>query len=147
MIDMTTTTHYENYRCDKLTRLAGGEHGSDGPNKNPLAVLEDECKDHFYKVDEMKKEMQDVFHKQVEEKNKTLDVLKLEHKDDIEKENKALDMEKREVLSKRAEFEKEKTKWEAINFGSANRCSKSMESLRRKKKFVFSLGPVNFGRQ
>jgi septin family protein len=147
MIDLTSSTHYENYRCNKLTRLVGGEHGTDISGKNLLTFLENESADHLHGVENMKNQMEGVFNKKVAEKQRNFSVLEIQQKEDIEKERKAIHLERSTLLSKREEFEKEKTEWEQKSQSSFNRGSKSMESLGRRNKFKFSLGSVNFGKQ
>ena len=147
MIDLTSSTHYENYRCNKLTRLVGGEQGTDLSGKNLLTFLANESEDHKHGVENMKNQMECVFNKKVEEKQRNFALLEIEQKEYIEGERKAIHLERSTLLSKRAKFEKEKTEWEQRSQSSFNRGSKSMESLGRKNKFKFSLSSVNFGKQ
>ena len=147
MIDLTSSTHYENYRFNKLTRLVGGEHRTDLSGKNLLTFLENESADHKHGVENMKKQMEGVFNKKVEEKQRNFSLLEIKQKEDIERERKAINQERSTLLSKRAEFEKEKNEWEQRSQSSFNRGSKSMESLGRRNKFKFSLSSVNFGKQ
>ena len=55
---MTSSSHYETYRCRKLTSsLEGGL-----PTQlHPLAQLEREGEEHLLKVDRMQQEMEEVF--------------------------------------------------------------------------------------
>jgi septin family protein len=112
MIDLTSSTHYENYRCNKLTRLVGGEHGTDLSGKNLLTFLENESADHVHGVENMKNQMEGVFNKKVGEKQRNFALLEIKQKEDIERERKAVDLERSTLLSKRAEFEKKETEWE-----------------------------------
>ena len=145
MIDLTTTTYYENYRCDKLTKLAGGEPGqASWANKNPLAAIEDDEKDHIIKMKKMEEEMEEVFNKKVKEKNLNLDTLEKNEEDIIKKKRHLVDLEKAEMFSMRAQFEREKLDCETI---TRNQSSKSSESLGRKKHFRFSVGTLKFGKQ
>ena len=147
MIDLTSSTHYENYRCNKLTRLVGGEHGIDLSGKNLLTFFENESEDHKHGVENMKNQMERVFNEKVKEKQRNLALLEIKQKEDIETERKAINLERSTMLSKRAEYEKEKTEWEQRSQSSFNRGSKSMESLGRRNKFKFSLRSVNFSKQ
>jgi septin family protein len=143
MIDLTSSTHYETYRCNKLTRLVGGEPGTDISGKNLLTFLANESADHVHGVENMKNQMECVFNKKVEEKQRNFALLEIQQNEDVEKESKAINLERSTLLSKRAEFEKEKTEWEQRSKSSFNRGSKSMESLGRRNKLNFSLGSVN----
>ena len=147
MIDLTSSTHYENYRSNKLARLVGGEHETDLSAKNLLTFLENKSEDHKHGVENMKKQMEGVFNKKVEEKQRNFALLEIEEKKDIERERKAINLERSTLLSQRAEFEKEKLEWEQRNKSSFTRGSKSMESLGRKSKFKLSLGSARFGKQ
>ena len=95
----------------------------------------------------MENQMEGVFNKKVEEKKMNFALLEIEQKEDIERERKAITLETSTLISKRAEFEKEKTDWEQRSHSSFNRGSKSMESLGRKNMVKFSLGSFNFGKQ
>ena len=147
MVDLTSSTHFEKYRCNKLSRLVGGKQGTDLSDKNLWTFLEKESKDHVLGVENMENQMEGVFNKKVEEKKMNFALLEIEQKEDIERERKAITLETSTLISKRAEFEKEKMDWEQRSHSSFNRGSKSMESLGRKNKFKFRLGSVNFGKQ
>ncbi|KAH7982893.1 hypothetical protein HPB52_008025 [Rhipicephalus sanguineus] len=71
--DITNSVHYENYRCRKLAGVGGaGEPGHGRSNKNPLAQMEEEKKDHEAKMQRMEKEMEQVFEMKVREKMQKL---------------------------------------------------------------------------
>jgi hypothetical protein len=55
---VTHSTHYETYRCCKLTSYL--EAGAPA-QLHPLAQLEKEGSEHLLKVDKMQREMEDVF--------------------------------------------------------------------------------------
>jgi septin family protein len=57
--DVTNGTHYETYRCRKLTSSLGG--GAVPDQLHPLAQLEKEGTEHQLKVDKMQQEMEEVF--------------------------------------------------------------------------------------
>ena len=147
MIDLTSSTHYENYRCDKLKRLISGGNDDDLSDKNLLTYFEKESEEHSCKVDNMNKQMGAIFDNKIEEKNQMFDTFEEDQNEDIEKERRKLNLEKENILLRRNEFEKEKTEWDARCLSSTYRSSKSMESLRKKNKFKFSLGSMNFGNQ
>ena len=54
-------------------------------NKNPLAAIEDEEKEHLIKMEKLEKEMEEVFNKKVEEKLINLDTVKQSENDDIKR--------------------------------------------------------------
>eukprot|EP00092_Neocalanus_flemingeri_P007327 GFUD01007913.1.p1 GENE.GFUD01007913.1~~GFUD01007913.1.p1 ORF type:complete len:464 (+),score=180.76 GFUD01007913.1:66-1394(+) len=143
LIDLTTTTHYENYRCDKLTRLAG-EGMVSVANKNPLAAIEDEEKEHMIKMKRMELEMEEVFRKKVEEKNSNFESVKNNEEEILEKERQMLDLEKAEMFTRRAQFDREKLDWETK---TRQQYARSTESLGRKKHYRFSVGTFKFARQ
>ena len=113
MIDQTINTHYENYRVEKLAKMAGeGTQLVIGSNKNPLAAIEDEEKEHLIKMKNLENEMEEVFNKKVEEKLSHLDTIKQSEIDDVERKRHLVDLEKAELFSMRAQFEREKLAWE-----------------------------------
>ena len=144
LIEQTINNLYENYRLDKLVMMTGGRMGLViGSNKNPLAAIEDEEKEHLIKMEKLEKEMEEVFNKKVEEKLINLDTVKQSENDDIERKQHFVDLEKAELFSMRAQFEREKLTWETK---SQSQSSKST-SLGRKKHFRFSVGTLKFGKQ
>ncbi len=61
--EVTNNVHYENYRCRKLAGVGDGVTMVDGPlkcNKNPLAQMEEERKEHEVKMHQMEQEMEQV---------------------------------------------------------------------------------------
>ena len=58
---MTNSTHYETYRCRKLTSSLEGGGGGAAGQLHPLAQLEKEGSDHLRKVATMQREMEEVF--------------------------------------------------------------------------------------
>ena len=143
MIDKTITKHYEKFRLQKLTRIAGLGTVKIS-NKNPLAAIEDEEKHHHFKMKKLEEEMKEVFNKKVEEKINHLDNVERNENDNIERMRHLIDLEKAELFSLRAQFEREKHEWETT---TRSRQSKSTESLGRKKHFRFSVGTLKFGKQ
>ena len=75
-----------------------------GLNKNPLAAIEDEEKEHLIKMKKLEKEMEEVFNKKVEEKLSHLDTFKQSEKDDIEMKRHLVDLENAKLFSMRAQF-------------------------------------------
>merc|ERR1711953_201465 len=142
--EVTNNVHYENYRCRKLAGVAGGSTDKI-PNKNPIAQIEEEKKEHQNKMLKMEKEMEDVFERKVREKQQKLKDsqtdLERRHKESKEK----LEQQKRELEARLAAFGQEKAAWEQINGISVEELKRlSMESLDGKKKKSGGLSGVSF---
>ena len=82
-----------------------------------------------------------------EQKNQEFHLFEQDQKKELEREKSAIDAEREIILSERKVFEREKAEWDSRQLSSTYRNSKSMESLRKKNKFKFSLGAINFGNQ
>lgn len=143
--DVTNNVHYENYRCRKLAGVAGGSVDKI-PNRNPLAQIEDERREHHTKLIKMEKEMEEVFERKVREKKQKLadseaDLVK-RHRESKEK----LEQQKRDLETRVAAFQQEKAAWEAANNVSIDELKRlSMESLDGgKKKKGGALSGVSF---
>lgn len=112
--DVTNNVHYENYRCRKLAGL-----GSDGKtrlsNKNPLAQMEEEKREHDAKMKKMEAEMEQVFEMKVKEKKQKLKDSELEFTRRHDERKKALELQIRELEERRRGFEQEKIEWEHSN--------------------------------
>merc|ERR1711953_1300202 len=142
--EVTNNVHYENYRCRKLAGVAGGTVEKI-PNKNPLAQIEEEKKEHQNKMLKMEKEMEEVFERKVREKKQKLqdseEDLERRHKESMDK----LEQQKRELEARLAAFGQEKAAWEQINGISVEELKRlSMESLDGKKKKSGGLSGVSF---
>ncbi|XP_049832230.1 septin-7 isoform X4 [Schistocerca gregaria] len=123
--DVTNNVHYENFRCRKLAGL-----GSDGKptrisNKNPLAQMEEEKREHEAKMKKMEIEMEQVFEMKVKEKKQKLKDSEAELQRRHEQMRKTYEQQVKELEEKRREFEKEKQMWEQTN-------NVSLEDLRRR---------------
>uniref|UniRef100_A0A2M4CM46 Putative septins p-loop gtpase n=1 Tax=Anopheles darlingi TaxID=43151 RepID=A0A2M4CM46_ANODA len=122
--DVTNNVHYENYRCRKLAGL-----GSDGKaklsNKNPLAQMEEEKREHESKMKKMEAEMEQVFEMKVKEKKQKLKDSEAELTRRHEERKKALELQIRELEDRRKAFEAEKAEWEQQN-------GVTLDELRRK---------------
>ena len=113
-------------------------------NKNPLAALEDDVKEHQDKMETMQLEMDEILEKKVQEKNENLDKMTQKEEDIIEKERQVVDLEKAEIFARKAQLDREKVEWATrLRLYS----SKSTESLTRKRQFRLSVGNFKFGRQ
>ena len=113
------------------------------PNKNPLAVLEDETYEHVDKVKLMEIEMMEVFNKKVEEKIKKMDKVAKENCKTIDDENKKVNDLKNELQSRRERFETQKSSFESLSLLSpshSNNSATSVGSTGKKTMFRFSFG-------
>jgi septin 7 len=134
--EVTNNVHYENFRCRILAGAAGGTMEKI-PNKNPLAQIEEERREHHNKVLKMEKEMEEVFERKVREKKQKL----YDSEADLEKRHKEsndkLEQQKKELDARMAALEQEKAAWEQLNGISVEelkRQTQSMESLDGGKK-------------
>lgn len=142
--EVTNNVHYENFRCRKLAGVAGGSTDKI-PNKNPLAQIEEEKREHQNKMLKMEREMEEVFERKVREKQQKLkdseDDLVRRHKESKDK----LEQQKRELEARLAAFDQEKAAWEQINGISIEELKRlSTESLDGKKKKSGGLSGVSF---
>ncbi|GAB0094726.1 Protein peanut [Sergentomyia squamirostris] len=113
--DVTNNVHYENYRCRKLAGL--GNDGKSGrlSNKNPLAQMEEEKREHEAKMKKMEAEMEQVFEMKVKEKKQKLKDSEIELTRRHEERKKTLEIQIRELEDRRRAFEQEKKEWEDSN--------------------------------
>ena len=114
-------------------------------DKNLLAFIQDEQQDHLENVEKIENELNDVFSKKVQEKVEKLTVIEKEENQKIEKQMQKINLEKEELTYRRENFEREKLNFEQnLAFSAFQRCS---DSLGKKKKFLFGMGTLKFGRQ
>lgn len=150
LIETTSLEHYENYRSNKLREVQQKfKNGSEPPNKNPLAALEDERNEHDQKVLQMTLDMESVFRRKVEEKEEKMVRTSKEEEEKLELSKKELDEVKEALERKRAELEEEKKTWESENNTSLAGIllAGSTDSLgSRKKKHSMTVNPFKFGR-
>merc|ERR1712223_91338 len=143
--EVTNNVHYENFRCRKLAGVAGVATEKI-PNKNPMAQIEEEKREHHNKMLKMEREMEEVFERKVKEKQRKLrdseTDLERRHKESMEK----LEQQKRELEARISAFSLEKAAWEQINGVSVEELKRlSMESLDGKnKKKSGALSGVSF---
>jgi len=131
--DMTNSVHYENFRCRKLAGVAGVNNKMF--NKNPLAMIEEEQKEHVNKLGKMEREMEEVFERKVREKKQKLS----DNETDLERRQSEstarLEQLKKELIEKKSAFEAERAAWEEMNNITIDELKRlSMESLDGKKK-------------
>ena len=108
--------------------------------KNPTTVMVDDQQEGFENVKKMENEMNDIFSKKVNEKIEKMKTTEKEEDQNIEKQMQELNLEKSELVFKRENYQKEKDDFEhSLSFNT--------NSLGRRKKYNFSVGPLKFGRQ
>lgn len=147
--DKTDSVHYENFRCKELSSLAAIDEGKPTiPNKNPLAVIEDEKNVHSLKVQRMEEEMEEVFKKKVEEKTARMKQNEKEVDERMAKEWKSLEEVKLQVARNRENLRKEIEKWEStLETVSIKSGSGSRDGSLKKQGFGFNtISNFKFGK-
>ncbi|XP_029670756.1 septin-7 isoform X2 [Formica exsecta] len=123
--DVTNNVHYENFRCRTLAGLGVDGKPTKASNKNPLAQLEEEKREHDNKMKKMETEMEQVFEMKVREKRQKLKDSEADLQRRHEQMRRSLEQQVRELEEKRRAFEAEKTAWE-------QQTGHSIEELRRR---------------
>ncbi|KAJ8925146.1 hypothetical protein NQ315_001331 [Exocentrus adspersus] len=123
--DVTNNVHYENYRCRKLAGLGADGKPTRVSNKNPLAQMDEEKREHDLKMKKMEAEMEQVFEMKVREKKQKLKDSEAELTRRHEATKKSLEQQAKELEEKRRQFEMEKEAWEKEN-------QVTVEELRRR---------------
>ena len=118
------------------------------PNKNPLAVLEDEKFKHIRKLERMENEMQAMFSKKLNLKLEKMKDLSLNEAQKHENENKELQQQKLEIDRLRKGFEVEKNDFNrtsnlslshVVSPSHSNKSSTSTQSAFYKRRFTFNV--------
>jgi hypothetical protein len=108
--------------------------------KNPTIVMEDEQQERFENIEKMENEMNEIFSKKVNERIEKMRTSEKAEDQNIEKQMQELNLEKSALDFKRQSYQKEKYDFEhSLSFNT--------NSLGRRKKYNFSVGPLKFGRQ
>ncbi|XP_066584989.1 septin-7 isoform X3 [Prorops nasuta] len=123
--DVTNNVHYENFRCRTLAGLGVDGKPTKVSNKNPLAQLEEEKREHDNKMKKMEIEMEQVFEMKVREKKQKIKDSEAELQRRHEQMRWSLEQQVRELEEKRRAFEAEKAAWEL-------QTGHSIEELRRR---------------
>ncbi|XP_026320106.1 septin-7 isoform X2 [Hyposmocoma kahamanoa] len=111
--DVTSSVHYENYRCRKLSGLThDGKPHRINSNKNPLAQMEEEKREHDLKMKNMESEMEKVFEMKVREKRAKLKESETELARRHEATRRALEAQARELEERQRALDAERTAWE-----------------------------------
>ena len=101
-----------------------------------MTVIENEKNDHVANVERMQNEINLACCKTIKEKIDKLQNIEKEETDNIEKQKLQLNLDKHELECRRKDFDKETRDFH-----------KSVESLGRRKSYMFSIGSLKFGRQ
>ncbi|KAK0181715.1 hypothetical protein PV327_003976 [Microctonus hyperodae] len=123
--DVTNNVHYENFRCRTLAGLGVDGKPTRISNKNPLAQLEEEKREHDNKMKKMEIEMEQVFEMKVREKKQKLKDSEADLQRRHEQMRRSLEQQLRELEDKRRQFENERQVWE-------QQTGQSIEELRRR---------------
>ncbi|XP_046418586.1 septin-7-like isoform X6 [Neodiprion fabricii] len=123
--DVTNNVHYENFRCRTLAGLGVDGKPTRISNKNPLAQMEEEKREHDNKMKKMETEMEQVFEMKVREKKQKLKDSETDLQRRHEQMRRSLEQQVRELEEKRRAFESEKLSWE-------QQTGHSIEELRRR---------------
>ncbi|XP_059045774.1 septin-7 isoform X3 [Achroia grisella] len=111
--DVTSSVHYENYRCRKLAGLShDGKPHRINSNKNPLAQMEEEKREHDLKMKQMESEMEQVFEMKVREKRAKLKESEAELARRHEATRRALEAQARELEERQRALMAERAAWE-----------------------------------
>lgn len=111
--DVTSSVHYENFRCRKLAGLgADGKPHRINSNKNPLAQMEEEKREHDAKMKKMESEMEQVFEMKVREKRQKLRESEAELARRHEGTRRALEAQARELEERQRALQLERAAWE-----------------------------------
>jgi septin 7 len=125
LLDTTNNVHYENYRCRKLSGIGNDKRlpNAKESNKNPLAQMEEEKKDHEQKMRKMEREMEQVFEMKVNEKMQKLKDSEADLQKRHEQMIKSLEQQRQELEDKRQSLKRERDAFDLV--------SKDMEEFRR----------------
>ncbi|KAJ2947814.1 hypothetical protein O0L34_g9602 [Tuta absoluta] len=111
--DVTSSVHYENYRCRKLAGLShDGKPHRINSNKNPLAQMEEEKREHDLKMKKMESEMEQVFEMKVREKRAKLKESEAEMARRHEATRRTLEAQARELEERQRALAAERAAWE-----------------------------------
>ncbi|XP_011498795.1 PREDICTED: septin-7 isoform X2 [Ceratosolen solmsi marchali] len=123
--DVTNNVHYENFRCRTLAGLSVDGKPTRVSNKNPLAQLEEEKREHDNKMKKMEIEMEQVFEMKVREKKQKLKDLETDLQRRNDQMRRSLEQQAKELEEKRRAFESDRSAWE-------QQTGHSIEELRRR---------------
>ena len=109
-------------------------------NKNPLAILEDESKEHMKRLERMEKEMLEVFNKKLSLKLRNIQETQETLMQEVERNRKNVEKMKQEMISDRENYEKDKSDilFETVSPSHSNKSGLSLSSTNSRKIFKFN---------
>lgn len=141
LIDTTATYHYENFRQRKLSPVistlindnvsaqesnnGSEEYAAMQVDKNPIEQIEEEKRNHKTRMQQMEKEMENVFQLKVQEKKKRLKDSEMELQRRHETMKKKMDEEWEQLELRRRAFEESRRKWEEENKAHLEKLNKN----------------------
>eukprot|EP00093_Oithona_nana_P003450 03450.XXX_33096_42054_1 [CDS] Oithona nana genome sequencing. len=136
--EKTSDSLYENYRCQKLSKMV-----CKNANQSPIQELEEEKKEHVARLLKMEKEMEEVFERKVREKQRKLTDTESDLKLKLGEAQEKLDKQKEELDDKIASFERERLAWSRMYGVSMEELSNFDDNGKKKSKSV-TLNGVTF---
>ncbi|KAK2193820.1 hypothetical protein NP493_5g11003 [Ridgeia piscesae] len=132
--DITNNVHYENFRYSRLAFLAADDthHVIE---KDPIAQMAEEKKDHVQKLKKMEAEMEQVFEMKVKEKMQKLKDSEVDLQRRMEQMKKSLEQQTKELDERRRAFERERDSWEDIH--KQDEHNRETMDKKNKKKLLF----------
>ena len=108
-------------------------------NKNPLAILEDESKEHMKRLERMEKEMLEVFNKKLSLKLRKIQETQETLMAEVERNRRNVEKMKLEMLSARENYEKEKSDilFESVSPSHSNKSGMSLSSTTSSNRKIF----------
>ena len=109
-------------------------------NKNPLAVLEDECEEHIRKLERMEKEMEEVFNQKLALKLKRIQDTQDTLMEEVDGAQRNVEKLKQEMISARENLEREISDSiiENLSPSHSNKSGMSASSTSSRKMFRFN---------
>ncbi|XP_022656519.1 protein peanut-like isoform X4 [Varroa destructor] len=144
--EVTHNCHYEHFRVRKLTGGACAPPEGGASNKNPLAQMEEEKKEHDAKVAKMRQEMETVFAMKVKEKLQKLEENETERSRRHEEQMKSLEQQRAELEERERNFERERFAFEATHQEYADMFRKMTIDNREYASLIAALSEACTGR-
>ncbi|VDM30615.1 unnamed protein product [Hydatigera taeniaeformis] len=115
LIDVTYTTHYANYRTNRLTDIMEAAHFNLHDGREPLSQLDAERRAHQIKLDKLVEEMNQVYVEKVREREKRLKDSEREIAEHVRQMQQQLEAEAENLATARQAFNDERVAWEMEN--------------------------------
>ena len=106
------------HRFEKLSKLVEHDPELQSKNKNPMAAIEDEKKEHEKKMGCMEAEMGALLETKVGEKRGQLEEERRSEEESVARERERVDRARAEVRDKRGDLERERVEWTTRYTGS-----------------------------